>query len=217
MTTVTVPSVGLRTSPTLKLMAIAAIVLLLQIPLLFVNQIRAERFRLQKAANATLSAERIEEIPAVQGHRMVERSLKYGVLVMALVFAAFFLFEILQGLRLHVVHYTLVGAAICLFYLALLALGEILTPPVAYIGAAGASTLMISLYSSAIMRSRPRAVVIGLLQVAVHAVLFVILQMEKYALLAGTAALFAVLGTIMYLTRGIDWGRAAVPEPPAKA
>ncbi len=216
MTTVNVPTAGLRTSPTLKLMAIAAIVLLLQIPLLFVNSIRAERFRLQKEANVTLSAERIEQIPAVQGHRMVERSLKYGVLVMALVFAAFFLFEVLQSLRLHVVHYTLVGAAICLFYLALLALGEILAPPTAYIAAAGASTLMICLYSSAILRSRPRALVIGGLQVGVHTVLFMILQMEKYALLAGTAALFVVLGTIMYLTRRIDWGQPAVPPLPAK-
>jgi inner membrane protein len=217
MTTVTVPTTGLRTSPTLKLMAIAAIVLLLQIPLLFVNAIRAERFRLQKEANVTLSAERIEQIPAVQGHRMVERSLKYGVLVMALVFAAFFLFEVLQSLRLHVVHYTLVGAAICLFYLALLALGEILAPPTAYIAAAGASTLMICLYSSAILRSWPRALVIGGLQVGVHTVLFMILQMEKYALLAGTAALFAVLGTIMYLTRGIDWSRSGQPEAAPKA
>jgi inner membrane protein len=217
MTTVTVPTTGLRTSPTLKLMAIAAIVLLLQIPLLFVNAIRAERFRLQKEANVTLSAERIEQIPAVQGHRMVERSLKYGVLVMALVFAAFFLFEVLQSLRLHVVHYTLVGAAICLFYLALLALGEILAPPTAYIAAAGASTLMICLYSSAILRSRPRALVIGGLQVGVHTVLFMILQMEKYALLAGTAALFVVLGTIMYLTRGIDWSRSGQPEAAPKA
>lgn len=217
MTTVTVPPLPSRTSPTLKLMAIAAIVLLLQIPLLFVNAIRVERFRLQKEANATLSVERIEQIPAVQGHRMVERSLKYGVLVMALVFSAFFLFEILQGLRLHVVHYALVGAALCLFYLALLALGEILSPPAAYIGAAGASTLMICLYSSAILRSRPRALVIGALQVGVHTVLFMILQMEKYALLAGTASLFAVLGTIMYLTRGIDWSRAGQPTPTAGA
>jgi inner membrane protein involved in colicin E2 resistance len=44
-----------------------------------------------------------------------------------------------------------------------------------------------------------------------------ILQMEKYALLAGTAALFVVLGTIMYLTRGIDWSRSGQPEAAPKA
>src|SRR5258708_17738838 len=57
---------------------------------------------------------------------MVERSLKHSVLVLTLVFTAFFLFETLAGLRLHAVHYGLVGAALCLFYLALLALGEVL-------------------------------------------------------------------------------------------
>jgi inner membrane protein len=76
---------------------------------------------------------------------------------------------------------------------------------------------MICLYSSAILRSWPRALVIGGLQVGVHTVLFMILQMEKYALLAGTAALFAVLGTIMYLTRGIDWSRSGQPEAAPKA
>ena len=56
---------------------------------------------------------------------MVERALKHSVLILTLVFTAFFLLETLGGLRLHAVHYGLIGAALCLFYLVLLALGEV--------------------------------------------------------------------------------------------
>jgi inner membrane protein len=121
------------------------------------------------------------------------------------VFAAFFLFETLTTLRLHAVHYGLVGAALCLFYLALLALGEVWSPGAAYLGAAGASSAMVAFYSAAILRSRARALVIAALLAGVHGVLYIVLRMENYALLAGTGALFAALAAVMFLTRNVDW------------
>ncbi|MFZ9682926.1 MAG: inner membrane CreD family protein [Cephaloticoccus sp.] len=142
---------------------------------------------------------------AAEGYRMVERSLKHGVLVLTLTFAAFFLFEVLAGLLLHAVHYALVGAALCLFYLALLALGEVLTPGLAYMGAAAASSLLIVGYSAAILQSYVRAGLIAGLLTAEHSVLYVVLRMEDYALLAGTAALFTALGAVMFFTRHVDW------------
>jgi len=111
------------------------------------------------------------------------------------------------------VHYGLVGAALCLFYLALLALGEVVTPGLAYVGAAVASSLLITLYSAAILRSRARASVIAVLLAAVHGTLYIVLRMEYYALLAGTTALFVALGAVMFLTRNLDWyDRDAKPE-----
>lgn len=213
-----------RNSATLKLIFIACLVLLLQLPLLLVNSLRQDRIRyrqlapdttvdVRSGAPATAPGRRADApptpasdaSPAAEGYRMVERALKHGVLVLALVFAAFFLFEILAGLRLHLVHYALVGAALCLFYLALLALGEVAQPGPAYIGAAVASSSLISLYSAAILRSRARAGTIAGLLAAVYGALYVVLRMEDYALLAGTAALFAALGAVMYFTRNIDW------------
>jgi inner membrane protein len=136
---------------------------------------------------------------------MVERSLKHSVLVLTLVFAAFFLFETLAGLRLHAVHYGLVGAALCLFYLALLALGEVLPPGAAYVGAAVASSLLIVCYSITILRSYARATSIAALLAVEHSVLYTVLRMENYALLAGTAALFTALAAVMFFTRHVDW------------
>lgn len=209
-------TVARRNAVTLKLLFIAGLILCLQVPLHFVNMLRQERAEtreraLQTAPAASRPVPRVETggAPlsdfALEGYRMVYRSLKYSMLVMTLVFAAFFLFETLSGLRLHLVHYGLVGAALCLFYMALLAVGEFRPPGEAYVVAAVASSLMIALYSAAILRSRARAVVIGGLLAVVHSILFVVLRMENFALLAGTAALFVALGAVMFFTRNVDW------------
>ena len=212
---------GRRNAVTLKLLFIAGLVLLLQVPLHLVNGLKQER-RDNRAHALGIAAQVARATPpddVFDSYRMVERSLKHGVLVLALVFTAFFLFEMLAGLRLHAVHYGLVGAALCLFYLALLALGEVVRPEGAYIGAAVASSLLITLYSGAILRRWVRAALIAGLLAGVHSVLFVVLLMEEFALLAGTGALFAALAAVMYFTRNIDWaaqdaglGAAAVPE-----
>jgi inner membrane protein len=195
---------------TLKLLFVAALVLLLQAPLHLVNQLQQERRQNNTPPELLRSEERKEEVAPLlaatfEPYRMVERSLKHSVLVLSLVFTAFFLFEALTSVRLHVVHYGLVGAALCLFYLALLALGEVFSPGIAYVGAAGASSLLIILYSSAILRSRGRAGVIAALLTCVHGTLYIVLRMENFALLAGTTALFAALAAVMFLTRNLDW------------
>jgi inner membrane protein involved in colicin E2 resistance len=211
---------GRRHAVTLKLLFIAGLVLLLQVPLHLVNTLNQER-RNHRAHSLQFTVEVVRTAPpdeVFDAYRMVERALKHGVLVLALVFTAFFLFETLAGLRLHAVHYGLVGAALCLFYLALLALGEVMRPEGAYAGAAVASSLLITLYSGSILRRWGRAALIGGLLAGVHSVLFVVLRLEAYALLAGTGALFAALAAVMYFTRNIDWaaqdaGLGAVAGP----
>jgi inner membrane protein len=211
------PAMRKRHAVTLKLLFIAVLVLLLQLPLSLVNGLRKERSGNREAAHARQGeliaddsrAETVApynpRVAAAEGYRMVERSLKHSVLVLVLTFAAFFLFETLAGLRLHAVHYGLVGAALCLFYLALLALGEVLPPGQAYIGAAVASSALVICYSISILQSYARAGTIAGLLAAEHSVLYVVLRMEDYALLAGTASLFAVLAGVMFFTRNVDW------------
>lgn len=198
----------------IKLLLIGVAVIFLQLPLLFINNLRQERAQNREAAHARLieagqavppDATMTPAVAAAEGYRMVERALKHGVLVLTLTFAAFFLFEVLAGLRLHAVHYGLVGAALCLFYLALLALGEVMHPGPAYVAAAVASSLLIVGYSASILKSWLRAGMMAGLLTAEHSVLFVVLRMEDYALLAGTAALFTALGAVMFFTRNVDW------------
>lgn len=216
------PAMKRRMGVTVKLILIAAFVLVLQLPLSLINDLRQERAKNREAGEKALAVRSVEAgertasdrsadtgatplVEQAEGYRMVERALKHSALVLTLVFAAFFLFEVLAGLRLHAVHYGLVGAALCLFYLALLALGEVLTPGVAYVGAAVASSLLIVLYSVSVLHSAARAGLIAALLAGEHGVLYVVLRMEDYALLAGTASLFVVLGAVMWFTRNVDW------------
>lgn len=212
-TTLPAASLPRRAPVTIKLLLIASLVLLLQVPILLLGNLRAQRVREHQAAIAAATARTGSEPPIVEGYRMVDRSLKYAVLVITLVFSAFFLFETLIRVPLHLVHYGLVGAALCLFYLALLTLGEILHPKSAYIGASLASSLLIVCYSAAVLRAWSRASVIAGLLTLVHSVLYIVLRMESYALLAGTTTLFVALGAIMYFTRHVDWNDADSMRP----
>ncbi|MFA6961034.1 MAG: cell envelope integrity protein CreD [Opitutaceae bacterium] len=157
------------------------------------------------------SVQKIEEtafgvslMEPVNAYRTVERAIKYGILFITLVFTTFFLFEAVCGVRLNALNYLLVGAALCLFYLGVLALAEFLTFGWAYAFAAVASTLLIALYSRRILRSGRRAWVVGGMQGGVYGYLYFVLQMEDFALLAGTGALFAVLAAVMWATRNLS-------------
>jgi inner membrane protein len=144
-------------------------------------------------------------VPTLDSYRYVERSTKYGILLIALLFTTYFLFEILSGVRVHAFQYTLVGFALCLFYLLLLALSEVTSFGAAYwIGAAMAS-LMIALYSAKVLRSFGRAAFVAAGLLLIYGFLFVILRMQDYALLFGAAGLFLALAIVMFVTRNIDW------------
>jgi inner membrane protein len=164
------------------------------------------------AEQATIDTDKIEHscfgvdlVTPVDSYRSVERATKHGALFITLLFTAFFLFEVLASLRLHTLHYLLVGAALCLFYLGLLSLSEFIAFGAAYLAAATASTLLIGLYCRSILRSGTRSLLITAALTGIYGFLYFVLQMQDYALLAGTAALFTVLAVVMYATRKVDW------------
>jgi len=152
---------------------------------------------------------------ANEQYRSVERALKYGILFITLVFLTFFLFEITCRLRVHVFQYILVGAALCLFYLALLSLSELIPFAAAYVTATIAGTLLISLYSLSVLKSGRRTLLVTAGMLGIYAFLYVILQLEDYSLLVGTVGLFLALGAVMFATRKINWYGDEPCKPPA--
>ena len=141
----------------------------------------------------------------VDGYRMAERAEKYGLLFFVLVFAVFFLFEVTAGLRIHPLQYALVGAGLCLFFLGFLALSEFLATGLAYGAAAAACTALVSLYAWSFLRTGRRTLVILGGLTATYGYLYFVLRSQDFALLAGTAALFAALALVMFCTRRINW------------
>jgi inner membrane protein len=139
-------------------------------------------------------------------YQQTERAVKYAVLFIGLTFTTVFLLELLSPVRLHAVHYLLVGFALCLFYLLLLALAEHLGLGLAYLLAAGATAGLVTLYARAVLAGWSRAAVLGAALAGLYAWLYTLLRAEDYALLLGAGGLFAVLALVMFLTRRLDWG-----------
>lgn len=151
------------------------------------------------------SAFGVELFLPVDIYQKTERSTKYGVLFLILTFLTFFLYEVFNPFSLHPLQYLLVGAALCLFYLLLLSISEHAPFAFAYLVAAAATVLLIGGYSAAILRGRLRALVMTGVLGGLYGYLYVLLQLEDYALLLGSVGLFATLALVMYVTRKIDW------------
>lgn len=145
-------------------------------------------------------------------YQFVSRSMKYAVMFIGLVFLTFFVFEALSGRRLHAAQYILIGLAQMVFYLLLLSLSEHLGFDRAFLAAAAATVLLIGLYAGAAFRARRYQLrALGVFSL-VYGLIYLLMRLEDFALLAGSVAAFAGLSAAMWLTRNIDWygGRAEV-------
>lgn len=156
-------------------------------------------------ASSEASAFGVELFVPIGIYQLTTRATKYAILFVGLTFVAYFMFEVISGLRLHTLQYLLVGLANTLFYLLLLSLAEHAGFGVAYLTSALASAGLISGYSLAVLGTRKRAALMMLILGILYGVLYLTLRAESYAMLAGSVGLWITLGVIMYLTRKIDW------------
>jgi inner membrane protein len=155
-------------------------------------------------------------VPGSDPYQTVTRALKYAVMFVGLVFLTFFVFEALSGQRVHAAQYLLVGLAQMVFYLLLLSLSEYLGFDGAFGIAAGGTVLLMGLYAGAAFRSRGRGVQALAIFTLVYGLIYLLMRLEDFALLAGSIASFLGLAGAMYLTRNLDWyGGKAAPKPPA--
>jgi inner membrane protein len=91
----------------------------------------------------------VELVNPVDHYRMTERSVKYAFFFIVLTFATVWLFEVLAGIRVHLIQYLLLGAALCMFYLLELSLSEHIGFVLAYILATSAVVVMVAAYGKA--------------------------------------------------------------------
>ena len=133
------------------------------------------------------------------------RSVKYCLMFIVITFLTFFFVEILNKRRFHPIQYLLVGFAICLFYVLLLSISEHLNFGKSYLIACLAILGLITYYVWHIFHNRKMTLVFSGLLALLYGFFYSLLQLEDYALLLGSLGLFVILGTIMYLTRKVDW------------
>ena len=154
----------------------------------------------------------IDLIQPVDLYSRVNRATKYGFLFIGFTFLVLLMFDVTGGIRVSAVEYLLMGAAIVLFFVLLLAFAEVSGFTAAYVLASAAIAGLNTAYSAAVLGSWRRGYVIGGLLIGLYAVLYILLGLEAFSLLIGSILLFAALAGVMYLTRRIDWGGAAVAE-----
>ena len=134
-----------------------------------------------------------------------ERAVKYGFLVIGLTFLIFFLIQSVNKINIHIFQYTMLGLALIMFYTLLISITEHSSFSLAYLIASVAVIAMIVLYSISFLKTKKFPMFIGLALGGLYSFIYVIIQLENYALLVGSIGLFIILGLVMYFSRKIDW------------
>jgi inner membrane protein len=157
------------------------------------------------SAQLTAAAFGVSLFQPVDVYQRSERALKYAVLFIALTFMSVFLWEHLAGQRIHAMQYLLVGLALCVFYLLLIALSEHILFAWSYLVAAAAQALLIGIYLGSALKHRCVGVVVSSALGAVYGLLYLLILSEDYSLLLGATFVFVALAAIMWVTRRTDW------------
>lgn len=105
----------------------------------------------------------------------------------------------------------LVGMALALFFVVLVAAAQHIGFVPAYVVAAGACVSLIVAYLWAALASPRIASAVGALLASLYAVMFGLLRSEDHALLAGALFLFGLLAAVMLGTRRVNWYALAKP------
>jgi inner membrane protein len=150
------------------------------------------------------SAFGVKFIQSVDQYQQNERSAKYAILIILLTFVVVFFIEVLKKKAVNPFQYLLIGLALVLFYSLLLSLSEIWGFNLAYIVAAIMTTVLIVVHMSSILKNRNLGLFIGALLTFLYLFVFILIQMESYALLVGSIGLFCILAVIMYFSKKLE-------------
>ncbi|MEQ8578711.1 MAG: cell envelope integrity protein CreD [Balneola sp.] len=151
------------------------------------------------------SAFGVDLLLPVDNYKKSERSIKYAILFIGLTFLVFFFIEIINKKRVHPIQYILVGLALCLFYTLLLSISEHSTFNFAYLISSVLTIGLISAYTKTVLKSNSLTGLMSGILTILYLFIYVIIQLEDYALLMGSIGLFIILALVMYFSRKIDW------------
>lgn len=141
----------------------------------------------------------------VDEYQKTERTSKYGFMVIGLTLLVFLMIQISSKIYIHPFQYVMIGLALVMFYTLLIAVSEHSSFLKAYL-IAGASVLgLITLYSKSILKGFKFPLLVCFSLSALYGFIYVIIQLEHYALLTGSIGMFLILAIIMFTSRKIDW------------
>ncbi len=174
--------------------------------ILDINRSFAQQY-INKIPNLNEYSFGVKLIETVDEYQQNERASKYGFLVIGLTFLIFFLIQSISKINIHIFQYSMIGIALIMFYTLLISITEHSSFTLAYVIAGIAVVALITLYSISILKNRKFPMFIGTSLSVLYTFIYVIIQMEDFALLVGSIGLFAILAAVMYFSRKIDWGK----------
>ena len=157
------------------------------------------------------SAFQVDLLQKVTQYQQTDRLLKYGLLIIALVFIAGLIVELVGKREISIIQYLVIGLSLVLFYALVLSFSEFMSFGIAYALAATMTTLALLGYFRGILKDRSAYFLVALVALA-YIVSYVLLQMETYALLTGSLILFLLLAVVMYFTRNLNKKEEILPE-----
>ena len=174
------------------------------------------QMQMQSAPAKQIDLMNVSLLTPIDPYKLSDRATKYGILFVLLTFGGSFLFEIIKQLPIHPVQYLLVGFALAIFFLLLISFSEHIAFAVAYLISSAACIGLLTFYLSYVLRSIARGLGFGGMLTSLYAAVYGLLISEDNALILGSILLFAVLATVMVVTRKVDWYRtgAVTPVPP---
>ena len=147
----------------------------------------------------------VDFVIPVNQYQQNERASKYGFMVIGLTFLIFFLIQSISKIKIHIFQYSMIGLALIMFYTLLISITEHSSFMKGYIISGIAVIALITLYSVAILKNKKFPMFIAASLTSLYTFLYVIIQLENYALLVGSIGLFTILAAVMYFSRKIDW------------
>ncbi len=158
----------------------------------------------------TESTVQVTFVEPLDFYQVTARTLKYAVGFFSLIFLAVFVLELTGRQAIHWVQYTLVGLAMVIFYVMLLAFAEQVGFGIAYAISSVATTGLIAWYVGDALGQKHGAAIMAAILGITYAVMYMILNQEEFALLAGSVVAFGAIAATMAMTRKVDWSNRQV-------
>ncbi|TKC07312.1 cell envelope integrity protein CreD [Pedobacter frigoris] len=140
----------------------------------------------------------------VDHYQKATRSAKYAILIILLSFISLFFIELLNKVRVNLLQYVLIGAAMIIYYSLLLSFTERVGFAVAYLVASVSTIVLISTFIGAFLSNRKAAAVFAVILSIFYIFIYVIIQLQDLALLFGSIGLFITVACLMYFSVKIN-------------
>ena len=145
----------------------------------------------------------VEFIEVASQYQQAMRSVKYGMLIICLVFVAGLLVEFVTKRQIHVVQYAIIGLSLTLFYSLLTAFSDIIPFGCSYLISSIMTTIALTLYYRGILKHKSAWILGGFISI-MYVTNYILLQMETHSMLAGSLLLFVLLSVMMYFTANMN-------------